>query len=186
MSAQVNPYAPPKAHVADVAAPASEAEATRQEHVKHEAAVRSIGILYYIGGGMMAVAAAVILAGVNVTELAALGLAFGIGYLVLGALSIAVGRGVRLLQPWARTTSIVLAAIGLLGFPIGTLINAYILYLLLSAKGKRIFEPDYRDIVAATPHVKYRTSIVVWIVLGVLVIAMAWIAAVIFIPFAAP
>ncbi len=55
-----------------------------------------------------------------------------------------VARGVRKLAPWARITTIVLAAIGLLGFPVGTLINGYILYLMLSKKGKRIFEDDYR------------------------------------------
>jgi len=84
-------------------------------------------------------------------------------------LMLIVARGVRKLLPWARTTASVLAGIGLLGFPLGTLINAYILYLLLSKKGKRIFEADYKAIIDATPHVKYRTSIVVWIVLGILV-----------------
>jgi hypothetical protein len=36
--------------------------------------------------------------------------------------------------------------------------------------------PDYQDVIAATPHVKYRTSIVVWIflalVIGLVVIAV--------------
>jgi hypothetical protein len=101
------------------------------------------------------------------------GLMTGIGvvYLAIGALMLFVARGVRQLRPWARTTTIVLAAIGLLGFPMGTLINAYILYLMLAKKGKRIFEDDYKDIIEATPHVKYRTSIVVWIVLGILLLA---------------
>jgi hypothetical protein len=60
----------------------------------------------------------------------------------------------------------VLAAIGLLGVPFGTLINGYILYLLLSHKGQRIFAADYPEIVAATPHIKYRTSAAVWVLLG--------------------
>lgn len=94
-------------------------------------------------------------------------------YLALGILLIATGRGVRRLQPWARTVAIVLSCIGLLGVPLGTLIHGYFLYLLLSAKGKRIFEPDYAAIFAATPHVKYRTSIVVWILLGILLLAVA-------------
>ena len=62
-----------------------------------------------------------------------------------------------------------LSAIGLLGFPIGTLINGYILYLFLSKKGRTIFAPAYQDVIAATPHVKYRTSIVIWIFLALLV-----------------
>jgi hypothetical protein len=71
----------------------------------------------------------------------------------------------------------VLSALGLLGFPIGTLVNAYILYLYLSKKGRTIFAPEYKDVIAATPHVKYRTSIVVWVflalVVGLVVLAVA-------------
>jgi hypothetical protein len=44
---------------------------------------------------------------------------------------------------------------------------------LLSAKGKRLFEPDYAGIVAATPHIQYRTSIVIWILLGIIVLLVA-------------
>jgi hypothetical protein len=75
-------------------------------------------------------------------------------------------------EPSARVAAIVFAGIGLLGFPIGTLINGYILYLLLSQKGRRIFQPDYAHIVAATPEVKYRTSIVVWIILGIFLLGI--------------
>ena len=118
-----------------------------------------------------------LLAGSSGTVLGGFGPFVGVLYLVFGALFIVVGRGIRKLRPWARTTGIVLAAIGLLGFPLGTLLNGYILYLLLAKKGKRIFEDDYKDIIEATPHVKYRTSIVVWIFLGLLVLAIAGIIA---------
>ena len=74
----------------------------------------------------------------------------------------------RALQPWARTVTIALSVIGMIGFPIGTIMNAYILYLLCAAKGKRLFEPDYEGIVAATPDIKYKTSIIVWIFVGLL------------------
>ena len=66
-----------------------------------------------------------------------------------------------------------LAGFGLLGFPIGTLINAYILYLFLSKKGRTIYSPEYQEVIAATPHVKYRTSIVVWILLALVVVLIA-------------
>src|SRR5690606_39569288 len=78
----------------------------------------------------------------------------------------------RALKPWARIAGIVMAILGLFGFPIGTLINGYILYLLLSQKGRRIFQPDYAHIVAATPEVKCRTSIVVWIILGIFLLGI--------------
>jgi hypothetical protein len=174
-----NPYAPPKAVVADVTGAVAEYEAIRRDYIEHEASVRSIGTLYYLGGGLLLLAAVVMLPGLA-TQMSEMSVAqvvllvmLGVLYVGLGALSILVARGLRQLKAWARITTIVLAAIGLLGFPIGTLINAYILYLLLSAKGKRIFEPDYAEIVAATPDVKYRTSIVVWLVLGLLVLLVA-------------
>lgn len=176
MNSIVNPFAPPKAHVADIETANSDAERIRQEHIKRETSIRSIGLLYYIGGVFM-VLAGIGLSVVAFTAPAAAGspeamLLFILGpvYLGLGALSVATARGLRKLRTWARLVSIVLSAIGLLGFPIGTLINGYILYLLLSAQGKRVFEDDYPAIIAATPHIKYRTSIVTWIALGVLIL----------------
>jgi len=181
MSAAVNPYSPPRARVDDVAQADSEAEEIRQEHIKHEAAIRSVGILYYLSGGLMVLLGGAMLFGSFATTLGALGAGLSIVYAGLGVLMLFVARGVRKLESWARTTTIVLAAIGLLGFPVGTLINGYILYLMLSKKGKRIFADDYKDIIEATPHVKYRTSIVVWIVLGILLLAfIGLIAAAVF------
>lgn len=165
VTVQDNPYAPPTAEVADITGADPEAEAIRREHIKHEASIRSVGILYYLGGVLMGLAA--ILFGFASTSIG-MGLA-GI-YAVLALLSLAVGYELRELKPWARIAAIVFAVIGLLGFPLGTLINGYILYLLLSQKGRRIFQPDYLHIVAATPEVKYRTSVIVWIVLGLLLL----------------
>jgi hypothetical protein len=181
--AAVNPYLPPNAFVADVSTADSDAEAVRQEHIKHEASVRSIGVLYYIGGVMMVLGSlALIVAGFAVPQGGAVAGAMGVVYGAFAVLSIAVGRGLRQLRSWARTTTAVLSAIGLLGIPIGTLINGYILYLLLAEKGKRIFEPDYADIVAATPHIKYRTSLIVWLLVALLVIVIIGVVAAIAIP----
>ncbi len=95
----------------------------------------------------------------------AAGMLAGVGalYLAIGVLMLLVARGVRQLKPWARTTSTVLAAIGLLGFPLGTLVNAYILYLMLSKKGKRIFagglQGHHRGHAARQiPHVHHRVD----------------------------
>jgi hypothetical protein len=62
----------------------------------------------------------------------------------------------------------VFGAIGLLGFPVGTLIAGYLLYLLWSEKGNVVFSPRYQRVMQATPHIKYKTSIIVWIFLGLL------------------
>ena len=65
-----------------------------------------------------------------------------------------------------------MAAIGLLGFPVGTLINAYILYLLLSKKGALILSPAYAEIRRATPHIRYRMPVWNWIVIAIVVLAV--------------
>jgi len=172
MSVAINPYAPPKARVDDVGAHNSAAEAIRFEHIKRETSIRSIGLLYYLSGVVMTLAAiGLFVAAVDGSPIVWVW-ALGPAYLLFGVLSIFLARGLRKLQRWARTTTLVMAGIGLLAFPVGTLLNGYILYLLLSQQGKRIFEPDYAQIVADTPHVKYRTSIVVWIALGILVLAI--------------
>lgn len=90
----------------------------------------------------------------------------------LAALYYCIGMGLRRLDPKVRTVSMIMTGFGLLGFPIGTLISGYILYLLASEKGKEVLSVEYQGIVAATPHIKYRTSIVVWILVGLLVVGL--------------
>ena len=94
-------------------------------------------------------------------------------YLTSGVGQFFAGWAVRALRPGGRILGCVLSGLGLLGFPIGTVINAYILYLFLSKKGRTIFSPEYQDVIAATPHVKYRTSIIVWIFLALVVLLLA-------------
>ncbi|MBN2296713.1 MAG: hypothetical protein JXM70_30080 [Pirellulales bacterium] len=63
--------------------------------------------------------------------------------------------------------SVIISGIGLLQIPIGTIIHAYILYLMLSRKATVVFSPKYREIIARTPHIKYKTSLAVKIILGI-------------------
>ena len=163
-----NPYAAPTAPVEDVSANA-QAEATRKAHINHEASIKAVGILYYLGGVLVTIAAAAGLLGAKDASIGATLLLLG-----LGVGQFFAGWGVRALRPWGRILGCILSAIGLIGFPIGTLINGYILYLFLSKKGRTIFSPEYQDVIAATPHVKYRTSIVVWIFLALLVALLAF------------
>jgi hypothetical protein len=92
--------------------------------------------------------------------------------LTVGGLQLWVGLGLRKLRPWTRIAAGILSGIGLIAFPLGTLINGYILYLLFSKKGSTVFSADYQRVIADTPHIKYRTSILVWIVLGLLVLVV--------------
>jgi len=51
------------------------------------------------------------------------------------------GIGLLNYKPWARTLAIVLSAINLINFPLGTIAGAYGLYVLLSDDGARLFKP---------------------------------------------
>jgi DNA-directed RNA polymerase subunit RPC12/RpoP len=141
----------------------SEAEAIRQAHIKHEASVKSVGVLYYLGAAVVLFTAVFGL--IEGARNAPGSLPVMVLLLVLGILQLWVGTGLRRLKSWARIPASILSGIGLLGFPVGTLINGYILYLLLCEKGKTVFSDEYKEVIAATPHIKYKTSILVWIVL---------------------
>lgn len=165
MSSAVNPYAAPAAPVDDV--PANpEAEAIRRAHISHEASIKAVGFLYYLGGVLVTLGGVASLLGASSEPS---GAAIALLLILVGIGQLFAGWGVRALRSWGRIVGCVVSVIGLIGFPIGTLISAYILYLLLSKKGRTVFTPGYQDVIAATPHVKYRTSIVVWIFLALIV-----------------
>lgn len=178
MSDAINPYAAPEAPVADVAA--SEAEAIRREHISHESSVLSIGMLYYLTAAAMTLGAVVFFALPAGRSGGELGL--GVFTLSIGLGLFALGRALRDLKRWARVVAAIFSVLGLLGFPIGTLINGYILYLLFSKKGGVIFSEAYRDVIKATPHVKYGMSVITWIFIVLLVLFLLGITAAIVIP----
>ncbi|MEM6979991.1 MAG: hypothetical protein AAF539_10015 [Planctomycetota bacterium] len=171
-----NPYAASAAPIESVSDQVGETdvEAYRNYHLKHEASCKSIGILYYLGGGFATVSGVLMLAGEAATPNDLRGgflpVLIGLLYFGLGIFQIFVGRGLRRLQPWSRFGAIALSVIGLLGIPVGTLISIYVLYLMLSAKGRVVYSESYKRIVEQTPHIKYRTSKVVWVLLGILVV----------------
>ena len=173
-SSDLNPYQP-TSNVSESDAIAGSPEAIRRAHISHEASVKSIGTLYILGAVFMIPIGLVIMFGsLQIADPqapngppAALMIGIGFFYLLIGIVQLVTAIGLYRLRQWARITSIVLNVFGLLGFPVGTLICGYFLYLLLSQKGQTIFSPEYADIVAQTPHVKYRTSIIVWILLAV-------------------
>jgi hypothetical protein len=166
----------------------ADAEFIRRKHLSHEASIQSFGFLYLLGafftiiyGAFMMVGGAVALAQQNVgaLELAILAV---IGFMVfaMGCLQGYAGWCMRKLNPAGKIPAIIVACFGLLGIPIGTLISIYLLYLLLSEKGRVVFSPEYRAVIEATPHVRYKTSIIAWVVLilFILLVGAAILAAV--------
>jgi hypothetical protein len=159
-------------------------ESTRRKYLSHEASVKSIGTLYYLGG-FFGLLAGVMYAGMSITaaaggmqgpqlgerEQTVFAMMMGIASVVAFAISsvqLWTAYGLRRLKPYSRISGSVIAGIGLLGFPLGTLICGYFLYLLLSAKGEFVFSQQYKDVIQQTPHIKYKTSIIVRILVGIL------------------
>jgi hypothetical protein len=174
-----NPYAAPAASYA--AAPSgslAEAEQVRHELLKHEASIRSIGMLYIVGAILFAIGTAGFLlalalgssSGPAVADGGLAAALFMIAFMGLfTALYWWIGRGLRRLDRSVRTGAILMSVFGLIGFPLGTLINAYFLYLLAGEKGKRVLSPEYQQIVAMTPHIRYKSP---WALILLIVILL--------------
>ena len=152
------------------------AEQIRKAHLTREAYVKSVGTLYYAAGGFFVLGLMSLL---SLPREAAARRAGPLLWLVVAgfaALLLATGAGLRQLRPWSRIASGIFAGIGLvLNFPTGTLLNGCILYLLFSKKGSTVFSESYQRVIAATPHVKYRTPLYVWILLGIFLLFVAYV-----------
>ncbi len=147
----------------------SDAERIRKEHISHEASVKSVGVLYFLGGAFLLLAGI----GLGFASKGTEGPLVALFFFLLAGAQIWTGIGLRQLKTWARIVSGILSGIGLLGFPLGTLINGYILYLLFSKKGAVVFSDEYKRVIEQTPHIKYRTSVIVWILLGLVLLLVA-------------
>ncbi|QJE99043.1 hypothetical protein [Luteolibacter luteus] len=171
-----NPYAAPVAAVTGEVPLPSDPEEIRRAHIAHEASVRSVGTLYFLGAMGMTVwtitNAHALITGSELAKESAWGLVAILA--VITALQYWMGIGLRRLRKPARAVAAIFSAIGLIAVPIGTVISAYVLYLLMSRKGSMVFSSGYQEVIAATPDVKYKTSKVVWAVLllfGVVILA---------------
>lgn len=61
-------------------------------------------------------------------------------FLLFGGAMIAGGVGMLSCKPWARVLTLVMAAIGLLNIPIGTLKGVYIIWVLVQQETVSLFE----------------------------------------------
>lgn len=174
-----NPYAPPQSNVLPNAVQDSESESIRKANLKHEASVQGMGTLYLLGGGLGALAMIASIAAA-VSSAGRMGVPELLIVTVLAAIYIFmfwVGLGLRKLKPYVRIPAIILAAIGLLGFPIGTLISSYFLYLVASQKGKMVLSEHYNEIVRSTPHIRYKTPLWLWVlILLIILVVIALVA----------
>lgn len=177
MSSSENPFASPRVTddlIAEAIADASEAEQIRRLHISHETSMRSIGILYYLGMLMVALAGIANLP-ILVVDLktssppARVGILIGAAmcWMLLLGVQFFIARGLRKLDPRVKVPLTVCSVIGLVQIPCGTFLNVYVLYLIWSRKGTMVFSPEYKLVIRDTPHVRYKTSTAAWIVLAV-------------------
>jgi hypothetical protein len=194
---QFNPYAPPSASLegppSKLTPEDARIDAIRRTHLKHEASVQSVGSLHIMFGIILGLGTLGMLTSVlnrpmgsNLRDLV-LVLVYG----GLTALNLAVGVGLRRLRSWARWTEVALTSLSIVFvflsaawttmtighlehivlciiFPI---LQAYILNLLLSAKGKMIFSPEYQEVIYQTPHIRQGVGCLMrWLLYGIVIL----------------
>lgn len=201
----INPYAPPEAQIGEgslsPSGDLSEVESIRRKFLSHEASIKSVGSLHYLGAIITLLAAigmGAILVTTNDSGSRAVLSGLVAVYVIMAGINFALGRGLRLLEPWSRWVESVVIGLGVLSVVISVatavafnrdevvpsvgggavvgLVYGYVLYLLLSSKGATVFSPAYKDVIARTPHIKYKTSCLVkffiLFVVGVLSLAV--------------
>ena len=139
----------------------TDAARIRMEHMNAEASVRAIGGLQIFGAVIILLVSVAMVAGGGVSGFEPMIL---LGLSVLGFF---IGRGLRNLQNWARITTAVLSLPGIM-----SPITWIILYYLLNRKAAFVCTPQYAAIRAATPDMKYRTSIIVKVLAWVLILVL--------------
>jgi len=77
--------------------------------------------------------------GLGMAVLGLTGMALTILLLVISIPGIVCGWGLLRLRPWSRILGIILAAISLVRFPIGTVFGAYALYILFQKETEGLF-----------------------------------------------
>ena len=192
MDFQQNPFESPKADISIFSqrGPGGDgnarSEQVRREYLGHEASVKSVGILYYFSAACVAVASVMSFASLHIIA-SSMAAAVGAFLFVLSAALGIVGYGLQKLESWVRIPVALLGGLGIMGAinslmhppanaspgsPVGTMIgmaiNIYIIQLVWSAKGKFVCSEEYRTIIAETPHIKYRTPLIIKILGGLL------------------
>ena len=154
-------------------------EAVRMQYLKHESALRSVGYLYYLA--LCAIPVGIVAAVMTAPS----GSSGGGGALVILVLFMLVvglpifllARGIRNLSRWACIIAGVFAVLGVLGGLInpkngalGTVLNAYIAWLVFSGKGMFVTSREYHSVVEATPHIKPTLGLLTWLLLAFVVL----------------
>jgi hypothetical protein len=99
----------------------------------------ALAAIFAFGGTMAGMAGHDHDAMIAISVLGAIGSALVLLLLVLSLPGIIAGWGLLNLKPWARILTIVLSALNLINFPVGTAIGVYGLWVLLNQETEAIF-----------------------------------------------
>jgi hypothetical protein len=163
----INPFAAPETPVGGflAQAPITDVEGIRRAHLSHETNIKSLGALYLLGAIVsLAIAIVAILVEGTVNDW------FAVIFLVTIPIGGVSGYGLRGLHSWVKIPAAIIGVIQLFSIGVGTIIGICTLYFVFSKKGKFILTPEYHEIIRQTPHVKYKTSWIVWVFLGLVLL----------------
>lgn len=156
------------------------------------ALVSVIAVFHFIGGGMMllgAIAGFVTEAGSTQSD-RAFGMVLAVIFLLFGVLSLFAGIGLWKMREWGRTLQIVLACIGLLAIPLGTIISILLLvyftrpHVKILFSGRRLDQltPEESAMMSAAGGGSGASAVLIAIVAVLLVIGFIGILAAIAVP----
>lgn len=148
----------------------SEVEKIRRDHLHHEAAIQAIGYLYYFDAVIVVLIWLFLAFGPHDSGSPKGRIFYGSIYFTLFVTHMVLAAGLRRLAAWARWPVGILSCVELVVFPVGTVINAYLLYLFFSQKGGVVLSNPYQQVIANTPHLKPRIARVFWILFAIMVV----------------
>lgn len=136
-----NPYQSPASPESAIDIATAEPVTIRREHLNHETIVKFFGILWVIGSIAIA-----LLHNNSLNPL--------LFNLILAARGLAA-LGLFMRKSWAPFLATPVATYSLWPFSVLSCIaNLTLLYTLWSAKGRMLFRPEHKAIIAATPEIK--------------------------------
>lgn len=187
MEPSINPYAAPLTETeAPLDATTDDLVAIRRKHIGAEASIKSIGSLDYFGSVIMIIAAA---GAFFPFPSSAYEFGRAVGSFIVSA---GIGAGIfylgfktRELNPTARIVQTVFlipgTLISVITAPGALFWSLVIAYVLWSGKARVVFSEHYRKVVIpATPEIKYRSSIIMWIGLILVVLVFGAIGVAMF------
>lgn len=158
--------------------------------IRRPGLVTFIAILHFISAPFLLIAAIALFAFGLEGDEAAFSLGMGALLLVIGLIQIATGVGLFRLREWGRIMQIVLSGIGLLAFPVGTIINGLLIYyftrpgirVVFSGKTPDALSADERAWVARLNESSAATVVISVLIVGFVAVAYVGIVAAIAIP----